>query len=286
MNKTAIKEEARRLVFMIIGCLISALAVNLFLAPNSIVTGGTTGLGTVANKLFNLPIGSVIFALNLPILFFGYKMMGRTFIIRCLVTNITLSIFIDTLSFLPRFTDDRLISAIYGGALFGISVGLFYMNSISSGGSELLARILIRKFRAISISKMLAIIDAVVVVIGAIALKDPENVLYASILIFVTAKVSDGVISGFNYAKVCFIITEKQEEVAKVLLAHSRRGVTSMDGIGMYSKTRRNVLITVVKKPELPKLKGWIAEADPDAFVVVSEAQEVLGLGFKSIIEE
>ena len=278
------KTEIERYFFMLVACVLYALAMNLFVVPNKIVSGGITGAATLVNILTGISIGIVTVALNLPILLMGLKTQGLGFIIRCFITNAALGDMIDLLSFLPAMTTNPLIAAIYGGVLQGLAIGLFYRYSMSSGGTELLGRVICKYVQGISPAKMISLLDAVIVVTGAFALKNPENVLMALIMIFLNAKVSDMIITGTDYAKMCYIITDKPEEVSQALMSNSR-GITNLSGIGMYTKTERHVLMTVIKKSQFIGFKKTVRTVDPKAFVIVSEAAEVLGNGFKSITE-
>ena len=278
------KTEVQRYFFMLVACVTYALAMNLFVVPNQIVSGGITGAATLVNIISGISIGIVTVSLNIPILLMGLKTQGLAFIIRCFITNATLGAMIDLLSFLPAMTTNPLIAAIYGGVLQGVAIGLFYRYSMSSGGTELLGRVICKYVPGISPAKMISLLDAIIVVTGALALKNPENVLMALIMIFLNAKVSDMIITGTDFAKMCYIITDKPEEVSAALLKNAR-GITNLTGVGMYTKTQHHVLMTVIKKSQFIGFKKTVRTVDPHAFVIVSEAAEVLGNGFKSITE-
>lgn len=283
MKREQMKESVLRYLFMAVGCFFYAMSLDLFLIPNSIVGGGVTGAATLLNILFGFGVGLLTMALNLPILLAGLKTEGLAFIIRCLVTNTLLSVMIDVFSFLPAITENPILASVYGGVCQGVAIGIFYRTRMSSGGTELLGRILLSRFPGLSIGTMIAILDGIVVVTGAVVLKTPENVLYALIVIFISARLSDTIVTGLNRAKMCYIITDHPEEVSRVLLAHSPRGVTNVSGTGMYTHTPRGVLMTVVKRHQLVELKRLVQSADALAFVIVSETTEVLGKGFQEM---
>lgn len=278
------KDECQRYGFMILASFTYALSMRLFVVPNEIVSGGITGAATLVNLLSGLPIGVVSVCLNLPILLMGLKTQGVKFIIRCFITNFTLGMFMDLLIFVPCMTTNTMMAAIYGGILQGIAIGLFYRYRMSSGGTELLGRVILHYFPIMAPAKMVSLLDAFVVIAGSLALNNPENVLMALIMIFLNMKVSDMIITGTDFAKLCYIITNKPEEVSSALLANGR-GVTSLSGVGMYTKSQHNVLMTVIRKQQIPNFKRTIKSVDPTAFVIVSEATEVLGNGFKNIAE-
>ena len=287
-KKRAAKDLFGRYFFMVIACISYALSLRMFLIPNSIVGGGVSGAGSLIEIVSGIPAGYFIFAINVPILILGLKLMGWRFIIRCLITTATLSAFTNLFGlpffdFLQGLTANPLLASLYGGILQGIGIGLFIRFEMSSGGTELLGRITYHVLPFFSIATQAAFFDGLVVVLGAIVLKNPENVLYALILIFVCAKVSDIIVLGLNKAKLCYIITDKAEEIADFLITHSPRGVTMLHGQGMYSKKEKNVLITCVKSGQISQLKGAVKSIDPYAFVIVGEATEVYGKGFHSI---
>ncbi len=201
--KEKIKNSIKQYTFMVIACFFYALSVNLFLVPNSIVAGGVAGLATLLHILTKLSVGIFVLAINIPILAWGIKTQGIRFILRCLLTTTVLSLSIDLLAYLPPLTNNNILAAIYAGALQGVAIGLFFVYSVSSGGTELLARILLRYFRGISLGTLLGIIDGTIVLLGSIVLKNSENVLVALIVIMVSAKVTDYIITGFDRSKMC-----------------------------------------------------------------------------------
>lgn len=289
MKETAIKKDlVFRYLFMIIGCISYALSLRMFLIPLKIVGGGVSGAASLIEILTEIPAGYFIFTINIPILVMGFRLMGWRFILRCLITTATLSLFtnlfgIEFFDFLQGFTNSPLLASLYGGILQGIAIGLFIRFEMSSGGTELLGRITRHVIPLFSIAVHAAFFDGLVVIIGAIVLKNPENILYALILIFVSAKVSDVLVLGLNKAKLCYVITTKAEEIADYLIHHSPRGITLLRGEGMYSKTEKGVLLTCVKNHQIQSLKNAVKQIDEHAFLIVGEATEVYGKGFHSI---
>lgn len=269
---------------MVVGCFSYALSLQTFLIPNKIVGGGVSGAASLIEILLGLPAGLFIVAINIPILVFGLRLMGWKFIIRCFITTACLGLATEILSlFVPPMTDNPILASAYGGVLQGIGIGLFIKFETSSGGTELLGRITQHVLPFGSIATHVAVFDAIVVVVGAIALSNLENILYALILIFISAKVSDLIVLGLNKAKMCYIITNKSEEISAFLISHSPRGVTLLQGQGMYTKTPKEVLLTCVKNSQVAHLKSWIKQLDENAFVVVTDAIEVYGKGFEHI---
>lgn len=284
LDKLSFWTEAKRYIFMIVGCFCYALSLQMFLIPNKIVGGGVSGAASLIEILTGLPAGIFIVLINLPILIMGLKTMGLKFIFRCFITTASLGLATEVLSwFVMPITENALLSATYGGILQGIGIGLFIKFETSSGGTELLGRVTHRVLPFGSIATHVAIFDALIVVAGAIALQNLENILYALILIFISAKTSDTIVLGLSKAKMCYIITIKAEEISTFLLSHSPRGITCVNGQGMYSHTPKEILLTCVKSNQIAALKSCVKQIDENAFVIVTDANEVYGKGFKHI---
>ncbi len=292
MDKKKLFIEVKRYVFMILGCLCYSLSLKALLEPNRITGGGVSGAASLIYLLWEvIPTGAWIAIINIPILIFGFKKMGWQFILRCFITTACLSLATEFWELvLPSpdkmrklITDDGILASLYGGILQGIGIGLFIKFETSSGGTELLGRLTHGLLPYGTIATHVAIFDGAVVIVGALALKSLTNILFALILIFVSAKVSDLIVMGMNKAKLCYIISEKAEEIAEYLVAHSPRGVTLIEGKGMYTKKQKGVLLTCVKFNQIVSLKTWIKKLDESAFVIVTDANEVYGQGFANI---
>lgn len=277
------KREFKRYLFMAAGCVCYAFSIHGFLVPNSIVGGGISGLASLIHLLFGLPVGVFIILLNIPILLFGLKVKGLRFILRCLLTIVLLGVFTELFAMITPMTGDPLLAAMFGGLFQGIGLGLFIRYEVSSGGTDLLGRITYHFMPYQSIAVHIAVLDCVIVLAGAFALSNIENILYALVLIFVSAKVGDLIVSGINKSKLCYIITEKGEEIADYLLKTSPRGITLLEGVGMYTRTPKKILMTCVKNNQLSHLKQTIKAFDPDAFFIIGDANEVYGKGFHNI---
>lgn len=277
------RELVLQYTFMVIGCICYALSLNLFIIPNHIVSGGVSGASTLISYLTNWNVGTMTILINIPILLAGFKLEGLRFILNCLLTTTMLGVITDLTAFLPGLTLDPLLGSLYGGLAQGLGIGCFVKYMVSSGGTELLGRIFHAKWEAISIPVFIAVLDASVVILGAVVLKNPENVLYALIIIAVSTAVSNVIVVGLNAAKLCYIITDFDKELAKLLVESSPRGVTLLEGVGAYTGNRRGVLLTCVKNNQLTQLRALVKQIDPNAFVIVSNATEVRGKGFLGI---
>lgn len=281
-KKAIVLNEVKGYLFMLLGCVAYGLSTSLFLAPNDIIAGGVTGLAVLINYLNeNILIGMVSIAINIPILLVGIKYQGIKFVLRCLLTVATLGAVTDLLALLPPLTDEGLLASIYGGLCQGIGIGLFVRYQFSSGGTELLGRLVSRAVKVLSIPVCVGILDGIIVVVGSIVTGNPSNMLHALIVIFLSTKVSEIILVGLEKSKMCVVITDKGEEMGKTLVEKSPRGVTLMDGKGMYTGKHHDVIITCVKSRQLPQFRKIVHEVDECAFVIVNDSNEVRGKGFK-----
>lgn len=287
MTKKVVLNEIKGYAFMLIGCVMYALSTQLFLAPNEIIAGGVSGLSVLINYLNpKILIGMISIVINIPILLAGLKFQGWKFILRCLITIVTLGVVTDIFEILPKMTNDHVLASLYGGVCQGIGIGLFVRYEFSSGGTELLGRLISRAVKVLKIPVCVGILDAIIVILGAIFTRNPNNMLYALIVVFVSTKVSEIILVGLEKSKLCIIISDKGEEIAKTLLEKSPRGVTMLDGEGMYTHKQHNVLLTCVKNAQLTQLKQIVKGIDEHAFIIINESVEVRGQGFKDLNEK
>ena len=271
-------------VQIVLGCAIGAVAFPMFLVQYDIAPGGLTGVATVLHYLFSLPIGLTSLALNIPLFIMGYRLLGRIFAFRSLVATILFSLFIDWIP-VQAFPADILLSSVFGGALLGIGLGLILRGSATTGGSDLIAKMIHAHFQHISIGVILFIIDFCVV-ISAAFLITPEAALYALICIFITSRVIDMVVQGFERHKACYIITEYHETIKQKLLENLQRGLTILNAKGGFSNADRPVLLCIISAQELARLKLIVRMEDENAFVFITAAHEVLGEGFDRLSDE
>jgi len=283
MEKQKIFKELKGYLGMIFGCVFYALSIVLFLEPCGIVAGGVAGLSTLLHLLNEkIPIGLITIAINIPIFLLGLKYTGWKFILRCLVTVVTLGLCTDLLTFLPAMTNDPLLASLYGGVCQGIGIGLFIRFEFSSGGTELLGRVISKWVKFLNIPVCVGLCDAIIVITGTVALRTVDNILYALIVVFVSTKLSELILMGLEKSKLCIIICDKGNEVAQALIEKSPRGVTMLNGEGMYKHQNRDVLLTCVKNRQLTQLRQIVHTVDDSAFVIINDSVEVRGKGFIS----
>ncbi len=275
------KQIAFSYLQILAGCLIGAAAYPAFLIPNNIAPGGLTGVATILNYLFRWPVGTVSLLLNVPLFIIGYRSMGRIFAFRSLVATLLFSVLIDVLPIGPVSTDP-LLGTLFGGVVLGAGLGLILRGGATTGGTDMIARMVHRKMSFISVGMFLFAIDCMVVLAAAVAI-GTEQALYAFISIYVCSKVIDAVMMGFSGNKACFIMTSRWEEITRRLMDEVRRGVTHLDAKGAYTGRQQPVVLCVVSRQEIMAVKRIVQEEDEKAFMFISEAHEALGEGFSRL---
>lgn len=276
------RDKIKTFLTVVLGTVISAVALDTFLAPSGIAPGGISGLAIAINHLTGLSLGILIFTLNIPIFIWGFRHFGHRFIISSLIGMFLLSIFTDLFAFLPKITDDMLLSSIYGGALIGLGIGLVFGAGYTTGGTDIAVQILRKKYPSLSVGRLVLIIDAFIICIAGIVFKKWEILLYSAISLYISSFIIDIIVEGGDASKVAYIISEKPRQLAESISSGLGRGTTHLHASSFYSNTEKSVLLCVVKKYEIPRLKSIIKETDNSAFVILSDAREVLGNGFKS----
>ena len=274
-------------LFYLLGSILYALSVNVFTAPNQIAPGGVTGIATLVNYLTGLPIGTGILVVNLPLFVASWRFLGRDSTLRTAVVTVVSSVIIDvTAPFVPPFQGDKILTAVFGGVLAGAGLGLIFMRGATSGGSEIVARLLERRFRHIHLGRLILMVDAVVVATAAVVYRNLESALYAMILIFVSSMVMNRLIYGGDSGKMLLIMTQKEKEVANAVLETLERGVTILHAEGAYTGEPRRVLLVAVRPAQVYTLRMLVYDQDPQAFIIVVSTDEVLGEGFKQVEKE
>jgi len=280
MNQTQdVKASIVEYVYVIVGAAVVAIGFNVFLLPNQVASGGVSGISTILHGLFGWNPGLVQYAFNIPLFLAGVLILGKKFGVKSFVGTLTLPFVVLITNNWEPWTDNPLLGALFGGIVVGLGIGLVFKGNASTGGTDLLAQI-ITKFTGLSLGTSVLLIDGIIAISAAIVF-DLEKGLYALIGLYVTTKTIDIIQLGFSQSKMVYIITLKQDEVRDAIYAEINRGVTKLPAIGGYTGQARPVLMVVVYQTEFTKLKQLIKNVDPSAFVIVSDAYEVLGEGFK-----
>ncbi|KJR97395.1 MAG: membrane protein [Peptococcaceae bacterium BRH_c4a] len=266
-----------------LGVLLTALGLDIFLIPSKIAAGGVSGIATVLHYILHVPVGMTMLLLNIPLFIMGIYRLGLKFGFRSLYGTISLSLLVDGLApYMPVPTRDPLLASIFGGVLVGLGLGLVFKYRGTTGGTDLAAAV-IRTYTGANVGQLLFMVDAFVVLAAGFSFKSWELAMYALITIFITAWLIDVVQQGFSYAKAFYIISSQPEKMTAAVLQEINRGATVLRGRGAYSGTDRDVLLVVVNRSEVTRLKDLIYEIDSKAFVILTDAHEVLGEGFKPL---
>ena len=268
-------------VKILIGCALFGLGFSVFLAPSGLNAGGLSGLGLIFVEFFHVgTVGGVTAIVNIPLFLLAIFLLGKKFVLGSLVGMLAISGFIDLFALIPPVQLDPLLCALYGGILAGGGLGVVFVAGASTGGSDIIIRILKMRWRHIPIGVINTGFDLTVAVLTGLVFRDLACMLYSGVAIFITGKVIDVVVYSFDYSKVALIITDRYKEVADRIAVQLDRGATFLKGEGTYTGKERIVILTAVKKQQLAELKSLVVEIDPDAFVIVQEAHQVLGDGF------
>lgn len=274
---------------ILIGAFIMAAGFVLFITPYKIVPGGVYGISIVLHHMFGTPVGLIALCFDIPLTLIGIKVLGPRFGIKTVVGFVFTAGFVDLLSYLwgdlPLVEGDPLLSSIFGGLFIGLGLGLIFKAKATSGGSDIVAMI-ISKYTKLPLGQLMIVVDSAIVIVGLLVFKDWKIPLYSLIVIFITGRVVDIVLQGISYDKTLFIISEKPQELRDKIIVDLNRGGTFIQGKGMYNGSEKTIIYTVVSRREMAMMVDFIHEIDPNAFMTVINANEILGKGFKSLREK
>ena len=278
MNKV-FKGEFKNAVLIVLGLLFCTVAYNAFLVPNSIAAGGFTGIAQLVNSFTGWPIGAISLALNVPLFLFSMKSLGIIFGVRSLIATVLFSVFLDTIR-ISISVQDVWLATVYGGLFSGIGFGLILRGSATTGGTDMLASLIHRLVPMVKVSWGIFVVDGLVVLASAFVF-DMMCALYAMICILICNVVIDFVLEGPNSAHSFFIISDRSDEIARRIMDELERGVTGLEGVGMYSNTHKRVLLCAVSRLETVRLRRIVFSVDPRAFMISNKAHDAYGEGFK-----
>ena len=265
----------------ILGSAIFAVGFDLFLVPHNMNAGGITGLAMALIHVLGVgTVGTLTALINVPLFAIGGIKVGKKFFFGSLVGLLFSSVFIDVFTLLPVPDVEPLVATLYGGVLCGCGIGIVFTSGASTGGSDIVVRLIKLRWRNVSVGMISMSFDLCVTILTAVVFGDVRLALYSGITIFVSGKVMDAVVYSFDYSRVALIITKKHEIIAATIAEKLDRGATYLDGEGSYSREPTKVVLTAVKRQQLADLKHLVVEIDPDAFIIVQEAHQVLGDGF------
>ena len=271
-------QRTKDYIVMTVGVAIAVCGLNLFLVPNKIAAGGISGIATILYHVFGFPLGISIAVLNIPLFIFGYKLVGKSFALRTAYSLILYSVLAEIIP-VPR-SQDMFLGCVYGGVLVGAGIGLVVRSGGSTGGTDMAAKMLCARFKSFGMGTIVFGIDFIVIAAAGFIF-EPQAALYAIASLYVTSKLIDGLTEGLAIAKAFYIISDKNEEIAKVIIEKLNRGVTALEAKGVYSGREKEVLLCVLRwHTEGTKLKRIVKSIDEKAFVIVADVKEVMGEGF------
>ena len=274
------------IIMIIIAAAVYSLGIHCFISPNDIAPGGVTGIAIIVSGLTPLKVGTLIFAFNIPLMILGFIFLGKATMIKTLISVSMITVFTDTLSeFMPTYDaqgGNGIMAAIFGGALMGIGLGLNYLHESTSGGSDIIIKMIQKRAPDLKIGAITAVLDVFVVGLGMLVYRNINVVLFAVVAIFVQSKFIDFLVYGTQESRFLMIFSEQSQEIAQRLLAQER-GVTLFKAKGAYSGSEREVIATAVHRTAYSKVKRIVREIDPNAFVITTSAGEVLGEGFGNL---
>ena len=280
-KKVKIKKIILEMLGTILGSFIMALGVSLFLLPNQLSSGGVAGIATITYYLLNIPMGTMILLINIPLFLISIFKIGKYFFIKTLIGTASLSLFIDILDKFEPLTEDRFLACVYGGIILGIGTAILLKANSSTGGSDLVSYLAKKYKPTAQAGNIIVIIDIVIVTLNMIFFKEIEIGLYSAIAIYLMGKMIDILFEGIDFTKLMIIISDKNEEIAKAILEKIERGSTGLYGKGMYTNKEKLVLMCAAYRNDVSKIKMIARKIDPRSFIVITNSREVVGQGFE-----
>lgn len=278
---TFFKKNIKTAVYLIIGCALMGFSTGQFLLPNQLSTGGFSGISTILYYFLSVDMGLATIMLNLPLFLIAYIKIGKGFLLRAIAGTLLLALFLSVFENLGSLTTDRFLACIYGGIFSGLGTAFVLRAEASTGGSDLLMNI-VRKFKpTVRSSTVIVIIDTIIVALNVIFFRTIEIGLYSAIAIYIMGKIIDIFFEGINFSKMMFIVSEQYNEIADTINKEVGRGVTALYGKGMYTGSEKTILLCVTSRGEVARIRHMIEKIDPNVFLIISNAREVFGKGFK-----
>ncbi len=287
MQHHSARDIVREWALIFAGAALYAVGYSFFFYPNGIVPGGVTGIATIVNYLTDLPVGVVSMVINIPLFAFGWKHFGRRFILFSFAATVLIYVFVDSFALLnAAATDNILLAATIGACLNGMGLGCAYLSGATTGGVDIVAKVLRQKYPYINFGTLIMLINVVIIGAYGLIFNHWEAVMFTVIAQFVVSRSIDTVLYGLDTSRVCYLISEKSSELDEAITATMHRGVTKLHGQGGYTGKPRDVLMCVIKKREITALRKIVKAVDPGAFFIVTDAKDVFGNGFGNINEE
>ncbi len=281
-KETDFRERAKALLQQLLGCALTAMGTVVFFTPNKIVSGGISGISTILLYVAQIPIGISYAIMNILLLLLGIKKLGKEFIIKTVLGTVLMSAFMELFTFMPVLTTDTMLASVCGGILYGIGLGLTFIAKGSTGGIDIVGRLIQYKYPKLSIGRLLAVLDGAIIALSVVVFRDSALALFGIVGVFVQSVAVDSLIGMFNVAQLAMIVTDKGEYVREHIRKKYDRGVTELDAHGYANEEKdKQLLVCVLNSREAADLKEELNEIDMDSFVMFAEAKTIIGKGFK-----
>ncbi len=275
------KNILKDISIIIVGCIFASFGTACFLLPNKLSSGGFSGIATAVHYLFGFKMGTIIIILNVPVFIIGFWKLGKVFMGKTIIATLLFSFFIDIFEKIKPFVFDNFLASIYGGILIGIGLALVFRAGASTGGSDLIANIAQAYNSHIKVGQILVILDFLIVLGNLVVLKNIEIGLYSFIAIYLDGRMLDLFFEGINFSKMMYIISDKSEQIAELINLELKKGATGFYGKGLYANKDKLIIMCVTKRNNIVKIKEVAKQIDKNAFIIITDAREVYGLGFK-----
>lgn len=275
------KRFIKDIIISLLGCFIAAFGTSCFLLPNQLSSGGFSGIATILYYFLDWQMGTTIILMNIPLFIISYFKVGKEFFFKSLISTFTFSKFIDILEQFKLIENDKFLASIYGGVLVGIGLAIVFKGESSTGGSDLIGQLARAYNGNLKISKIMLGLDVVIVVLNIVFFNQLVIGLYSFVAIYIIEKMLDIVFEGINFCKAVYIISDESENISKAIIAEMDKGLTGFYGKGIYKNSDKLILMCVTKRRNISKLKNTVKKIDKYAFIMIVDAREVYGLGFK-----
>lgn len=277
MERSAFK----RYTLMLLGVIMVSFAISAVYTPNKIVSGGVSGLATILYHTFGVEPGLSFAVINAVLLGFAYKFLGLEFVRDTIAGAALVTVFVQLFTYIPPITNDVFLATVFGAIIYGVGIGLTLVSGGSTGGTDILGRLVQCVFPYVKIGTLLLVVDAVVIGIAVLVFKNVDLTLYGIIALSISSVSVNFLISKLNLSKLVFVISSKGMKISHYLVSHSQRGVTVINAIGAYTMDAKQVLICALKENEMPRFQRDVSAIDPQAFIIFSESQQIIGNGFR-----
>lgn len=271
----------KKYITILLGTILTGLAVSGFYTPNKIVSGGVSGISTILYHTFRIPTGISFAAINIILLVLSLKVLGLKFVRDTIVGSMLLTLFVQLFSYMPPVTENTVLASVFGAVCYGVGIGLTLIGGASTGGTDIVSRLFQVPFPHIKVGTLLMVIDSIVIGISLIVFQEIDLMLFGIASLFVATLSINILIAKLNISKLAFVVTDRGEEIAEMLVSKSPRGVTLIESKGAYTMEKNQVLMCALKESEIPQFQKRILNLDDKAFIIFSESQQIVGNGFR-----